>query len=128
MRVRAPTSDGLAGQSNKQSACRKKARVEGPALSLGVRHHQPAGLGQEAVDEKSNEITATPALPERIDLTGALISIDAMGCHANIARGADYLLAVKDNQPTLHADIESYFYTAPAEQVELGERRQGAWQ
>jgi predicted transposase YbfD/YdcC len=80
-------------------------------------------LGQEAVDEKSNEITAIPALIERLDLDGALVSIDAMGCNPNIAQsildtGADYLLAVKDNQPTLHDDVKSYFETAPAEEVE----------
>jgi predicted transposase YbfD/YdcC len=80
-------------------------------------------LGQEAVFEKSNEITAIPALVERLDLEGALVSIDAMGCNPTIAQsildaGADYLLAVKDNQPTLHADIESYFATAPPEEVE----------
>ena len=80
-------------------------------------------LGQEAVDEKSNEITAIPALVERLDLAGALVSIDAMGCNPNIAQAildakADYLLAVKDNQPTLHADIKSYFETAPSAEVE----------
>jgi predicted transposase YbfD/YdcC len=80
-------------------------------------------LGQEAVDEKSNEITAIPALLERLDLAGALVSIDAMGCNPDIARSilnakADYLLAVKDNQPTLHADIKSYFKTAPSGEVE----------
>jgi predicted transposase YbfD/YdcC len=80
-------------------------------------------LGQEAVDEKSNEITAIPALLERIDLEGALVSIDAMGCNPTIAQTildakADYLLAVKDNQPTLHADIKSYFGTAPSGEVE----------
>jgi predicted transposase YbfD/YdcC len=80
-------------------------------------------LGQEAVDEKSNEITAIPALLERIDLAGALVSIDAIGCNPNIAESildaeADYLLAVKDNQPTLHADIKSYFDTAPCAEVE----------
>jgi len=79
-------------------------------------------LGQEAVFEKSNEITAIPALVERLDLKGALVSIDAMGCNPTIAQsildaGADYLLAVKDNQPTLHADIDSYFETAPSNEV-----------
>lgn len=83
-------------------------------------------LGQEAVDEKSNEITAIPALLKRIDVNGALVSIDAMGCNPNIAQnildaGADYLLAVKDNQPTLHADVKSYFDTAPAAEVERAE-------
>ena len=62
---------------------------------------------------------AIPALVERLDLEGALVSIDAMGCNPNIAQSildakADYLLAVKDNQPTLHADIKSYFETAPS--------------
>ena len=80
-------------------------------------------LGQEATEEKSNEITAIPALVERLDLDGALVSIDAMGCNPTIAQSildakADYLLAVKDNQPTLHADIESYFETAPPDEVE----------
>src|SRR5208282_5103341 len=80
-------------------------------------------LGQEATEEKSNEITAIPALVERIDLEGALVSIDAMGCNPDIAQSildakADYLLAVKDNQPTLHADIKSYFETAPSGEVE----------
>src|ERR1700760_3211843 len=80
-------------------------------------------LGQEAVFEKSNEIPAIPALIERLDLEGALVSTDAMGCQTAIAQstldaGADYLLAVKDNQPTLHAEIESYFATAPAAEVE----------
>ena len=80
-------------------------------------------LGQEAVDEKSNEITAIPALLERINVEGALVSIDAMGCYANIADAiveakGDYLLPVKDNQPTLHADIKSYFNTAPSKEVE----------
>jgi predicted transposase YbfD/YdcC len=80
-------------------------------------------LGQEAVFEKSNEITAIPALVERLDLKGAVVSIDAMGCNPTIAQSildaeADYLLAVKDNQPTLHADIESYFETAPPHEVE----------
>jgi len=83
-------------------------------------------LGQEAVDEKSNEITAIPALLERIDLKGALVSIDAMGCNPNIAQSiidaqADYLLAVKDNQPTLHAEVKSYFDGAPSGEVERSE-------
>jgi hypothetical protein len=64
-------------------------------------------LGQEATDAKSNEITAIPLLLQRLELNGALVTIDAMGCQTKIAatildRGADYLLAVKDNQPSLH--------------------------
>src|SRR6266700_3466861 len=80
-------------------------------------------LGQEAVDEKSNKIIAIPALLSRLALEGALVTIDAMGCNPGIAQNilnakADYLLAVKDNQPTLHAEIESYFDTAPSNTIE----------
>ena len=80
-------------------------------------------LGQEAVDKKSNEITAIPVFVERLDPEGALVSIDAMGCNPGIAQAildakADYLLAVKDNQPIVHADIKSYFETAPSGEVE----------
>jgi len=68
-------------------------------------------LGQESVDEKSNEITAIPRLLAVLDLTGALVTIDAMGCQRAIARqvverGGDYVPAVKDNQPTLYAEVE----------------------
>ena len=74
-----------------------------------VQHHLI--LGQEAVDEKSNEITAIPKLLELLDREGALVTIDAMGCQKEIAQqiidqGGDYLLAVKENQPTLSAQIE----------------------
>jgi len=68
-------------------------------------------LGQEAVDQKSNEITAIPKLLELLDLEGALVTIDAMGCQREIAEQivqakGDYLLTVKENQPTLYAEIE----------------------
>jgi predicted transposase YbfD/YdcC len=64
-------------------------------------------LGQLAVDGKSNEITAIPQLLELLDIKNAVVTIDAMGCQKEIAakiisRHADYILAVKDNQPTLH--------------------------
>ena len=80
-------------------------------------------LGQEAVSDKSNETTAIPALLERLaargGLKGATVSVDAIACNAAIATairdaGADYLLAVKANQPTLRAEIEDYFAAAPA--------------
>jgi predicted transposase YbfD/YdcC len=69
-------------------------------------------LGQVAVEDKSNEITAIPKLLKLLELQGALVSIDALGCQKEIAqairdRGADYLLQVKGNQPTLEADIEA---------------------
>jgi predicted transposase YbfD/YdcC len=69
-------------------------------------------LGQVAVEDKSNEITAIPKLLKLLELQGALVSIDAMGCQKEIAQavretGADYLLQVKGNQPLLEADIEA---------------------
>jgi predicted transposase YbfD/YdcC len=71
-------------------------------------------LGQVAVDERSNEITAIPALLEVPALSGCIVTIDAMGCHTAIAAkivagGGDYVLAVKDNQPTLHQGVATYF-------------------
>ena len=74
-------------------------------------------LGQQAVADKSNEITAIPALLKLLDLQGALVTIDAMGCQKRIteeiiAGGADYVLAVKDNQPTLHEDVQRVFMEA----------------
>jgi predicted transposase YbfD/YdcC len=67
-------------------------------------------LGQIATEEKSNEITAIPELLDLLDLEGALVTIDAMGCQKAIAArivegGGDYLLAVKDNQERLRDDI-----------------------
>jgi len=71
-------------------------------------------LGQEKVADKSNEITAIPALLEVMAVKGCLISIDAMGTQREIAQtirrmGADYLLAVKGNQPTLHQVLGDAF-------------------
>ena len=67
-------------------------------------------LGQVKTDAKSNEITAIPELLALLDITGCLISIDAMGCQTDIAaqivdHGGDYLLAVKGNQETLHRAV-----------------------
>ena len=71
-------------------------------------------LGQQATQEKSNEITAIPLLLERLHLTGALVTIDAMGCQTAIAetivaKGADYLLALKGNQLSLAGEVELFF-------------------
>jgi predicted transposase YbfD/YdcC len=71
-------------------------------------------LGQIATEEKSNEITAIPLLLEQIDLTSAVITIDAMGCQKEIVRdivdgGGDFVISLKDNQPTLREAIETYF-------------------
>ena len=89
-------------------------------------------LGQVAVAEKSHEIVAIPALLRLLDLAGATVTIDAMGCQTAIAaqlidHGAEYVLALKDNQPTLHervrwafADARAGTTTAPAELDQAG--------
>jgi len=75
-------------------------------------------LGQTKVDAKSNEITAIPELLKLIDVTGAIVTIDAMGCQKEIAaeivrQGADYMLAVKNNQKHLYQDIAGLFAGVP---------------
>ena len=77
-------------------------------------------LGQVAVDGKSNEITAIPELLQLLDLHGALVTIDAMGCQKAIAQkiidaGGDYVLTVKDNQENLLADIQQALIDACAQ-------------
>lgn len=83
-------------------------------------------LGQVSVPEKANEITAIPDLLDHLaeagHLKGALVTIDAMGTQVEIAsrilrHGADYLLPLKGNQPTLEAEVEAYFRTAPASEL-----------
>lgn len=74
-------------------------------------------LGQVKTETKSNEIIAIPKLLQMIDIKSCVITIDAMGCQTEIAskiieKGGDYVLAVKDNQPTLHNEIREAFETA----------------
>ena len=71
-------------------------------------------LGQRKVDDKSNEITAIPVLLDVLDLAGCIVTIDAMGCHTEIAQAivdkqADYLLVLKENQPLLYEDVTLLF-------------------
>jgi len=93
-----------------------------PALHTVSAFLSEAGLvlGQCKTLEKSNEITAIPELLRLLDLRGATVTIDAMGCQTEIAKtivdgGGDYLLAVKDNQPTLRQDIAATFAEAADE-------------
>jgi predicted transposase YbfD/YdcC len=83
-------------------------------------------LAQTSVPEKTNEITAIPDLLDELaetgQLEGALVTIDAIGCQVEIAdkivaHKADYLLALKGNQPTLETDVRDYFRTAPADEL-----------
>jgi len=77
-------------------------------------HRQQLVLGQLATDEKSNEITAVPNLLNMLDIAGCIVTADAMSCQKEIARQivekeADYVLSLKDNQPTLRQDTADYF-------------------
>jgi predicted transposase YbfD/YdcC len=74
-------------------------------------------LGQTKVSEKSNEITAIPALLEMLDISGCIITIDAMGTQKLIAKkiieaNSDYVLSLKDNHPTLHQQVKNWFETS----------------
>ena len=74
-------------------------------------------LGQLATDEKSNEITAVPELLEMLDVAGCIITADAMSCQKEIVhkiteKEADYVLGLKDNQPTLRREVQEYFDAA----------------
>ncbi len=80
-------------------------------------------LGQIKTDEKSNEITAIPKMLDTMDIKGAVVTIDAMGCQVDIAekiieREANYLLALKKNQPSLYESVEEYFNWARTEPIE----------
>lgn len=75
-------------------------------------------VGQVAVEEKSNEITAIPRVLEGLDIEGATVTIDAMGCQTEIAElivkgGGNYLLAVKENQIGLHEEVSEAFTYFP---------------
>ena len=76
--------------------------------------HNNLVLGQVKVDDKSNEITAIPKLLSRLDIAGAVITIDAMGCQKKIAeqikqQGGDYVFSLKGNQGNLHDDVKTFF-------------------
>ena len=81
---------------------------------------QGLSLGQVKVSDKSNEITALPALLKLLDIQGCLVTIDAMGCQKAIAaqiiaQGGDYLLSLKGNQTSLPADVRLFFEDARAQ-------------
>lgn len=78
-------------------------------------------LGQVKVEDHSNEITAIPALLELIDISGAIITIDAMGTQTEIIRlirqkKADYVVALKSNHPTLYTQVKDWFETARSQE------------
>ncbi|POZ61433.1 ISAs1 family transposase [Chromobacterium alticapitis] len=87
-------------------------------------------LGQEKVADKSNEITAITALLNALDVKGCLVILDAMGCQKDVAktiveRQADYLLAVKDNQPKLRQAAACALMDRPGERVTGAQKGHG---
>ena len=108
----APEIIAIDGKTSRRTHDRSKDR--GPLHMVSAwASSQRLVLGQQACEAKSNEITAIPLLLERLALTGALVTIDAMGTQTKVAqaildRGGDYLLAVKGNQQHLHDDVRRY--------------------
>jgi len=113
LRVAGPETIAIDGKTSRRSHARSKGR--GPLHTVSAwATSQRLVLGQEAVTEKSNEIVAIPLLLQRLELAGAIVTIDAMGTQTQIAQtildgGGDYFFTVKGNQPTLEADIAAAF-------------------
>src|SRR5882724_728167 len=115
----------LDGKTSRRTHDNRKGLKALHTLSAYATHARLT-LAQLSVPEKTNEITAIPDLLDQLaetkQLEGALVTIDAMGCQVEIAdkivaHKADYLLPLKGNQPTLEADVEDYFRTAPADEL-----------
>jgi predicted transposase YbfD/YdcC len=99
------------GKALRGSYDRRDGRAAIHMVSAWAAENQ-LSLGQVVVQEKSNEITAIPELLRLLEISGAIVTIDAMGCQKDIAaqiqqQGADYVLAVKENQPRLLEDIQA---------------------
>ena len=116
MRTRRPTH-----QTSRRTGDKRKGLKALHTLSAYATNARLT-LAQLSVPEKTNEITAIPELLDHLAetnrLEGALVTIDAMGCQVEIAdkivaHGADYLLALKGNQPTMESDVGTYYDDAP---------------
>jgi len=108
-----PEIIAIDGKTSRRTHARNKGR-EPLHLVSAWASRQRLVLGQEAVADKSNEIIAIPLLLKRLALTGALVTIDAMGTQLEIANAivegaGDYLLWLKANWPALMAEVETFF-------------------
>jgi predicted transposase YbfD/YdcC len=117
-----PDIVAIDGKTSRRSHARARGREPLHMVSAWAAR-QRLVLGQEAVADKSNEIRAIPALLERLELKGALVTIDAMGTQTDIAErivagGGDYLLSLKANRPVLLKDVEDFFADPQAEGIE----------
>ena len=96
---------------------RKSTKLKALHVVSAWAGHSGITLGQVAVAAKSNEITAMSQVLQVEDLHEKIVTTDAMGCQKEIAQsivagGGDYIVAVKDNQPTLHAELQAAFAQA----------------
>jgi len=122
LRAKDPAIIAVDGKTSRRSHARRKGRLPLHTVSAWATG-QRLVLGQEAVAEKSNEIVAIPALLQRLDLQGALVTIDAMGTQTSIAQtirdgGGDYVLALKENWPATYAAVEAMF-TTPSDRLSI---------
>jgi predicted transposase YbfD/YdcC len=119
LRAKDPAIIAVDGKTARRSHARRKGHLPLHMVSAWATG-QRLVLGQEAVAAKSNEIIAIPALLQRLDLQGTLVTIDAIGTQTSIAQtirdgGGDYVLALKANWPATYTQIEAMFATPPAE-------------
>jgi predicted transposase YbfD/YdcC len=119
-----PGAEALIALDGKTSRRTHDRRRGHPALHLvsAWATSQRLVLGQEAVADKSNEITAIPRLLEHLTLNGALVTIDAIGTQVDIAQaildgGGNYLLALKANHPLIFKDVETFFAAPPSDMI-----------
>jgi predicted transposase YbfD/YdcC len=108
----------LDGKTLRRSHDRTNGKAAIPVVSAWATANRLV-LGQVKVDDKSNAITALPALRRLLALEGCIVTIDAMGCQTAIAQaildqGADYVLALKGNQPALEPAVQALFADAQA--------------
>ncbi|BAZ70610.1 transposase (plasmid) [Fischerella sp. NIES-4106] len=110
---------GLDGKTIRGSYDRNQSKSALHLISAWASE-QSLVLAQMKVEDKSNEITAIPALLELLDIAGSIITIDAMGTQTEIAKQiidnkADYVLALKANHPTLYSQVTEWFENALAD-------------
>lgn len=118
------TVTGVVAVDGKQARRTKSAKKKPLHVVSAFSTEFGLVLGQLACEEKSNEITAIPKLLEMLEIKGCIVTIDAMGTQSEIAqkiteKGADYILALKENQRTLYRDAALYFegYKKDPEQI-----------
>ena len=119
--VRHLCGSGVVAIDGKALRRAKEAGEQAPVIVGAWGAQAGISLGQVQVDEKSNEITALPELLDMLAIRGCIVTIDAMGCQKKVAkkiraRGADYILALKDNQGKLY-DLAKHFLDG---MIELG--------